>query len=92
MAITEFSSTEPISGLILAGIFAVAGWWRDLFVTSHLLLAQIRLMVSGIAVGTAWPAPGSKESFRMGASTELASSSCNEHACAAERMLTEGPI
>jgi O-antigen/teichoic acid export membrane protein len=64
MAITEFSLTGPIFELILAGIFAAAGWWLGLIVTGHPLLAHIRLAVSDIAVGAAWLAPGGCKAVR----------------------------
>jgi O-antigen/teichoic acid export membrane protein len=54
ITITELNSSGPVPELIFAGIFAAAGWWLGLVVTTHPLLAQIRLALSDVVTGATW--------------------------------------
>jgi O-antigen/teichoic acid export membrane protein len=49
IAIAEFSLGQPLSTLLLGGIFATTGWGLGLVMTKHPLLAQMRSAASGIA-------------------------------------------
>jgi O-antigen/teichoic acid export membrane protein len=49
MAITDLGFIGQLSGLLLAGILAAAGWWLGLVMTKHPLLVQMRSAAGGIA-------------------------------------------
>jgi O-antigen/teichoic acid export membrane protein len=46
--IDKFLSIGPVLNLLLAAIFALAGWWGGLLMTKHPLLEEIRLAASSL--------------------------------------------